>query len=118
MSERQRSLVDSALDAIARGDAASAVTALEEAVRLDPNDSEAVHGLICALEEAGRTDDALAVTQQRIAASPDDVLAVTRLSMIYQHKGMVPEAEAAAARAKILGWKQEIRSGISPKNDL
>jgi DNA-binding SARP family transcriptional activator len=84
----------------------------------EPAHAEARHGLIRALEDAGRIDDALAAVKELIAADPDDVLAVTRLSMLYQHKGMIAEAEAEAAKAKILGWKQELRSGISPKTEL
>lgn len=112
------SLFDAALDCMARGDAVSAVGHFEAILALDDAHAEANHGLIRALEDAGRTDDALRVTQRLIAADPDDVLAVTRLSMIYQHKGMIPEAEAAAAKAKILGWKHELRSGITAKTDL
>jgi hypothetical protein len=38
--------------------------------------------------------------------------------MIYQQMGMIAEAEAAAARAKILGWKMELRGGPVAKTDL
>jgi hypothetical protein len=31
------------------------------------------------------------------------------LSILYQRKGMVPEAEAEAAKARILGWKQQLK---------
>jgi DNA-binding SARP family transcriptional activator len=101
-----------------RGDAAAAVAHFERIAVLDPQHAEASHGLIRALEDAGRIDDALQAVQRLIAADPDDVLALTRLSMIYQHKGMIADAEAAAAKAKILGWKQELRSGVSPKTEL
>jgi tetratricopeptide (TPR) repeat protein len=111
-------LFDAALDCMAQGDPASAVGYFEHIVALDPKHTEANHGLIRALEDAGRVDDAMHATQRLIASQPDDVLAMTRLSMIYQHKGMIPEAEAAAAKAKILGWKQELRGGIATKNDL
>ncbi len=111
-------LVDAALDCMAQGDPASAIAYFEHIVALDPSHTEARHGLIRALEDAGRTDDALHAVQKLIATDPDDVLAVTRLSMIYQRKGMIAEAEAAAAKAKILGWKQELRTGVSPKTEL
>jgi len=109
---------DAALDCMEHGDAAGAVERFEAILNYDPAHAEARHGLIRALEDVGRSDDALEAAQKLIAADPDDVLAVTRLSMIYQHKGMIAEAEAAAAKAKILGWKQELRSGVSPKTDL
>ena len=40
---------------------------------------------------------------------PDDVLAHTSLSILYQKKGMIPEAEAEANRARVLGWKQQLK---------
>jgi DNA-binding SARP family transcriptional activator len=94
------------------------VERFEAILKLEPEHAEAIHGLIRALEDAGRIDDALDAVTRLIEADPDDVLAMTRLSMIYQHKGMIAEAEAAAAKAKILGWKQELRSGVSPKTEL
>ncbi len=100
------------------GDAAGAVERFEAVLQHEPANAEARHGLIRALEDAGRIDEALDAALHLIAADPDDVLAVTRLSMLYQHKGMIAEAEAAAAKAKILGWKHELRSGISPKTAL
>jgi hypothetical protein len=32
----------------------------------------------------------------------------TSLSILYQHKGMIAEAEAAGLRAKLLGWKKQL----------
>lgn len=107
-----------ALDCMQRGDAPAAVEKFENILNFDPTHAEARHGLVRALEDAGRIDDSLKAVLKLIASDPDDVLAVTRLSMIYQHKGMIPEAEAAAAKAKILGWKLELRGGVSPKTDL
>ena len=111
-------LFDAALNCMERGDSAGAVTQFEAVLQRNGSHVEARHGLIRALEDAGRVHDALAAVQSLIAADPDDVLAQTRLSMIFQRKGMIAEAEAAAAKAKILGWKQELRSGVSPKTDL
>jgi len=111
-------LFDTALDCMTANDAAGAVVHFERVLAIDPAHAEARHGLVRALEDAGRVDEALTVTEELIAADPEDVLAVTRLSMIYQHKGMIPEAEAAATRAKILGWKQELRSGTAVKTTL
>jgi Tfp pilus assembly protein PilF len=51
---------------------------------------------------------------QRIAEiDPDDVLAHTSLSVLYQKKGMIPEAEAEGAKARVLGWKQQLKKGGS-----
>ncbi|HWZ52157.1 MAG TPA: tetratricopeptide repeat protein [Granulicella sp.] len=117
-AERVEALFEAALDAMAGGDAAGAVAGFEQVLAIEPGHSEARHGLVRALEDAGRVEDALRLTEQLIAEDPEDVLAVTRLSMLYQHQGKIAEAEAAAARAKILGWKQELRSGVTAKTTL
>ena len=52
---------------------------------------------------------ALAVAKRIAELDPDDVLAYTSLSVLYQKKGMIPEAEAEANKARILGWKQQLK---------
>jgi hypothetical protein len=42
--------------------------------------------------------------------TPDDPLAHTALSIALQHAGHIPQAEAAAGRARILEWKQQLES--------
>jgi Flp pilus assembly protein TadD len=43
--------------------------------------------------------------------TPDDPLAHTALSIALQHAGHIPQAETAAARARVLEWKAELRFG-------
>ena len=111
-------LFDAALGCLQRGEAADAVAHFESMLKLNPTHVEAKHGLIRALEDAGRIDDALAAVKGLIGSDPDDVLAQTRLSMIYQRMGMIAEAESAAAKAKVLGWRHTLRTGIAPTEDL
>ncbi len=99
-----------AIEHIADGRPAAAVDAFRSALALRPTHSDARHGLILALDAAGKTEEGIATAQQLIADQPDDVLAWTSLSILYQHAGRVPEAEAASAKAKILGWKIELQS--------
>jgi hypothetical protein len=47
--------------------------------------------------------------------TPGDPLAHTALSISLQHAGHVPEAEAAAARARVLEWKIQLQS--EPERD-
>jgi len=115
-SESADSLLDLALDAMAAGRPAEAIPHLRQALALDPAHTAASHALIRALEDTGQIDDALALTQQRIATDPDDALAHTRLSILLQRLGDIPGAEAAAARAKILTWKWQLRRTDGPKN--
>ncbi len=99
------------LDQLAAGDAPGAAASFRASLAADPRFLDAQHGLIRALQDAGAFDEAISVANALAETSPDDVLAHTALSILYQHKGMVPEAEQAATRAKLLGWKQQLRAG-------
>ena len=44
-----------------------------------------------------------------VELDPDDAFAHTSLSMFYQRKGMIDEAEAEGAKARMLSWKEELR---------
>jgi tetratricopeptide (TPR) repeat protein len=120
ISARQmaETLYHHALDLIAGGDP-DAAASFREALTLDPDLLDALHGLVRALQDAGEYDQAIVAAQELIARDPEDPRAHTSLSILYQHKGMVPEAEAEALRAKLLGWKHELResqSGLDPGN--
>lgn len=99
---------DAGIDALTAGDFKTAVSSFNEAIARDPTFLDARHGLIRALQDAGQFDEAISAAQQLAAEDPNDVLAHTRLSILYQHKGMIPEAEEESTRAKILGWKLEL----------
>lgn len=103
----------SALDHYAEGRLAEAIADYEAAISTDPTFLDAMHGLARALQDASRYDEAIAVARQIAEIDPDDVLAHTSLSILYQLKGMVPEAEAEAAKARVLGWKQQLKQSTS-----
>jgi Flp pilus assembly protein TadD len=75
----------------------------------DPTFTEALHGMARALQDLGRLDEAIEVSKRITEIDPDDVLGHTSLSVLYQKKGMVPEAEAEANKARVLGWKQQLK---------
>jgi Flp pilus assembly protein TadD len=62
------------------------------------------------LRDAGRLDQAVAEALTLTALTPDDPLAHTALSITLQQANHVPEAETAAARARILEWKMQLQS--------
>lgn len=99
-----------ALDLMADGDPTRAVDAFRLAVASDPTFTDALHGLSRALQDLDRFDEAIEVSHRISELDPDDVLAHTSLSILYQKKGMVPEAEAEANKARILGWKQQLKN--------
>ncbi|MGA9389044.1 MAG: tetratricopeptide repeat protein [Candidatus Sulfotelmatobacter sp.] len=102
-----------ALDLMAEGKLEEAVGAYRESLAIDPSFTEAMHGLARALQDLQRYDEAIAVAQKITELDPDDVLAHTSLSVLFQKKGMIPEAEAEGAKARVLGWKQQLKKGIS-----
>jgi Flp pilus assembly protein TadD len=102
-------LYHQALDRLAEGDAAAAVQTLRRCLELDPEMLDAMHGLIRALQEQGDLDGAITVAQRLLQLDPEEPLAHTSLSILYQHKGLIAEAEAEGLRAKLLGWKKQLQ---------
>ncbi|HXC41979.1 MAG TPA: tetratricopeptide repeat protein [Candidatus Dormibacteraeota bacterium] len=98
-----------ALDLMADGKLEEAVAAYRDSIAVDPTFTEAMHGLARALQDLQRYDEAITVAQQITVLDADDVLAHTSLSVLYQKKGMIPEAEAEGAKARVLGWKQQLK---------
>jgi Flp pilus assembly protein TadD len=97
-----------ALDAMAEGRQEEALAEYQAAVAADPTFTEAMHGLARALQNLERFDEAIVVALKITELDPDDVLAHTSLSVLYHHKGMIAEAEAEGAKARVLGWKQQL----------
>jgi len=100
-----------ALDLLADGDREGARSEYEKSVAADPTFTEAMHGHAKVLVDLERLDEAIMVAKRIAELDPDDVLAHTSLSVIYQKKGMIEEAEAEGAKARVLGWKQQLKKG-------
>jgi len=109
--QRAEDLYYSALDLMAEGQLEKAIAAYQESLTVDPIFTEAMHGLARALQDLQRFDEAIEVARRITEIDPDDVLAHTSLSVLYQKKGMIPEAEAEGAKARVLGWKQQLKKG-------
>jgi Flp pilus assembly protein TadD len=98
------------LDRLAAGDSAGAVESFRAAIAADADHFEAHHGLVRALRDAGRLEQSVGAALALTALTPSDPLAHTALSISLQQAGHVPEAEAAAAKARILEWKALLQS--------
>jgi Flp pilus assembly protein TadD len=96
------------MDLLADGDVSGAAQAFREAIAADPKHIEAHHGLIRALCDGTQFEAAVAAALVLTALTPQDPLAHTSLSIALQKSGHIPEAEAAAGRARILEWKQQL----------
>jgi tetratricopeptide (TPR) repeat protein len=102
-----------ALDLVAEGEQERALAEYEKSLAADPTYTEAMHGMARVLQDLNRLDDAIAIAKRIAELDPDDVLAYTSLSVLYQKKGMIPEAEAEGNKARILGWKQQLKKSSS-----
>ncbi len=102
-----------ALDLVLEGHHEQAVEEYKKSLAADPRFTDALHGLTRALQDLNRFDEAIATAKQISEIDPDDILAHTSLSILYQKKGMVPEAEAEGNKARVLGWKQQLKKGSS-----
>ena len=114
MSERSRREVAedhyyAALDLFADGKHEDAVAEYDKSIAADPTFLDALHGLARAYQDMELYDHAIAAAKRIAEIDQDDVLAHTSLSILYQKKGMVPEAEEEANKARILGWKQQLK---------
>ena len=109
-SHSAESLSQRGLDLLAAGSPAEAARAFRGAIATDPAHIEAHHGLIRALRDAGLLEQSVAAALALTAITPADPLAHTALSISLQHAGHVPQAEAAAARARVLEWKIQLQS--------
>lgn len=103
-----------AIEHFASGQLDDAIAAYRRALELDPDYTDALHGLAEALAQKGDLDAAIATAHRITEIDPDDVLGRTSLSRLYQRKGMIKEAEEEAAKARVLGWKQQLRQQKGP----
>jgi hypothetical protein len=98
------------LDLLAAEKPSEAAQAFRAAIAADPGHYEAHHGLIRALRDAGMLEQSVGAALELTALTPSDPLAHAALSISLQHAGPIAEAEAAAARARILEWKIQLQS--------
>jgi Flp pilus assembly protein TadD len=98
-----------ALDLVSEGAQERALAEYQKSLEADPTFTEAMHGMARVLQDLNRLDEAIAVANRIAELDPEDVLAHTSLSVLYQKKGMVPEAEAEGNKARVLGWKQQLK---------
>lgn len=97
------------IDAFAAGNYEEAVAAYQRALAEDQNYTDPLHGLAQIYSLEGRFDEAIEIARKISAIDPDDVMAHTTLSVLYQKQGMIPEAEAEANTARVLSWKQQLK---------
>ena len=106
------------MDLLAAGSPADAAEAFRAAIEKAGSEGspmtaaciEAHHGLIRALRDDGRLEQSIGAALALTALTPGDPLAHTALSISLQQAGHIPQAEAAAAKARVLEWKIQLLS--------
>lgn len=96
------------IDFFGDGKLDEAIAEYNRALELDPKFADAMHGLAQAYHAREDFDRTIETARRIIELDPEDILAWTSISRAYQRKGMVPEAEEAGNKARVLGWKQEL----------
>jgi len=109
-------LSERGLELLAECEPAEAAEAFRAAIDADPGHVEAHHGLVRALRDAGMLEQSIAAALALTVLTPHDPLAHTALSVSLQHAGHIPEAEAAAGRAKVLEWKIQLMNPPHPED--
>ena len=96
-----RALYKQAFQAFVQGRVEEAVAGYRQALSVDPALAIAWNGLAMALAQQGDLDGAIDAGRRLVELEPDEPLGHTSLSIFYQRKGLIREAEdekAAAAR--------------------
>lgn len=102
-------LFDDANGDLALGELEAAVEKYARCVELDPEFFEGWHALGMAQMKLGHYPEAIAAGLRSVELQPKDQLAWSSLSLFYVRNGQIPEAEAAGAKARILGWGQQLK---------
>jgi tetratricopeptide (TPR) repeat protein len=102
-------LYDAGVDLVADGKLEEAVAKYRAAIALDASFADAWQALALACNELKQHAEAIEAAKRLCELAPDDELAHTTLSRIYQAADMVPEAEAEGAKARMLGWKRQLK---------
>jgi tetratricopeptide (TPR) repeat protein len=109
-------MYDTAYDFLCDDETDKAIAAYKAILDIDPNYVEAVHDLAHAYSDNEQLDDAIEMAKKLTELSPGDEMSFTVLSRLYQQKGMVPEAEATAAQARMLDWKRQLQEQEQAEN--
>ena len=86
-----------------------AIAEHQRALELKPDWADALNAVATAQSKAGRHDEAVTTIQRAIEIAPNDPFTFTSLSIFLQRLGKIPEAEAAASKARMLNWKEELK---------
>lgn len=109
MVDPVQGLIGEAVKAFIGGRFDEACAKYEAILKDHPGHANALKGLAMANAQAGRYEEAVKWAEQLTATTPDDAMSWTTLSMLLQKAGKIKEAEDAQAKARVLGWKAQLK---------
>jgi cytochrome c-type biogenesis protein CcmH/NrfG len=104
-------LIEDATFEFTMGDHASAIEKLDAAIARSPGRFDAWHALAEIKFSLRDLDGALAAAEAAHRIQPDDLFVNTTLSRVWMERGDKEAAERFGARAKVLGWKEQLKPG-------
>jgi len=87
-----------------------AIAEFDLALAERPDWSDVLLARATCLSGLGRHEEAVAGVQRVIELTPEDAMAYTSLSIFLQRMNKIEEAEAAQAKARMISWKQELKT--------
>ncbi len=102
-------LFDQAVDHVADGNIDTAIASYKAALEVDAGFADAWEGLSMAYADKEMWAEALDAAKKVVELTPKEQLAYTNVSRIYQRAGNIAEAEAWAAKARVLDWTQQLK---------
>lgn len=103
-------LIEDATFDYTMGENDAALAKLARATSAAPASFEAWHAMAEICFSLRRFDEALVAANRAHAVRPDDLFINTTLSRIWMEKGDKPMAEKFGAQAKILSWKDQLKT--------
>lgn len=118
-ADELQTLIEDATFDFTMGDHQDAISKLNKATQAHPNSFAAWHASAEIHLSLKHLDDALAAADRAHAINPDDLFINTTLSRIWVGKGDKDAAEKYGAQAKMLSWKDQLKSPpTTPASDL
>ena len=102
--------IDEATFDFTMGDNRQAIEKLTTLSKAYPDSFETWHALTEIYFSEGRYDDSLNAAEKAHALNPNDIHINTSLSRIWVERGDKDKAEHYGAQARMLGWKDELKS--------
>ncbi|MBT3666473.1 MAG: hypothetical protein HN548_03260 [Opitutae bacterium] len=105
-----KSLIDDAIFSFSIGDEEKAKFTLTKVLELDPENIDALRAISEVLLSLDDLELSELYCRRALEINPEDLTSTVSLARILVKKGDKDGAEDASAKARILGWKEELAS--------